>query len=346
MHLSASKMKFINLRILANILIISAIPLFSFGQSGQNGLIVWQVGNYEIWYQDYVNSGVATKLFTSDKSIDRIQVSPNGKFVSFRKNETLVGDLNLAGHANASTTTWSLWVINFDKANPNPQRFYSNIDFGNIFNNDPNPTVFDHSWDKSGNFIYVGMSSTSTTYDNFILKLSFPRPNVSQTDPVKIWKIGDNYTSNMLLFTHSNDGYFYYRKPDKKSLGRISSATSNSTYTSSNHRYWEGNIVANYAQSSYEISSGTSKSSSAEKDSEQKKEFLKNVKSKIRELNDYVAKNAEFVGDKFVSEVRSIHYDKKKKRNIYGNATLEETKELQEEGIDVATIPWAPKEDA
>jgi hypothetical protein len=90
----------------------------------------------------------------------------------------------------------------------------------------------------------------------------------------------------------------------------------------------------------------TSKNFSVEKDTEQKKEFLKNVKSKIRELNDYVAKNAEYVGDKFVSEVRSIHYDKKKKRNIYGNATLEETKELQEEGIDVATIPWSPKEDA
>ena len=90
----------------------------------------------------------------------------------------------------------------------------------------------------------------------------------------------------------------------------------------------------------------TSKTSVVEKDVEQKKEFFKNVKSKIRELNDYVAKNAEFVGDKFVSEVIYIHYDKKKKRNIYGNATLEETKELQEEGIDVATIPWAPKEDA
>ena len=90
----------------------------------------------------------------------------------------------------------------------------------------------------------------------------------------------------------------------------------------------------------------TSKTASSEKDVEQKKEFFKNVKSKIRELNDYVAKNAELVGDKFVSEVRSIHYDKKKKRNIYGNATLEDTKELQEEGIDVATIPWAPKENA
>jgi hypothetical protein len=90
----------------------------------------------------------------------------------------------------------------------------------------------------------------------------------------------------------------------------------------------------------------TSKTSVTQKNTEQKKEFLKNVKSKIKELNDYVAKNAEYVGDKFVSEVRSIHYDKKQKRNIYGNATLEETKELQEEGIDVATIPWVQKENA
>ena len=60
----------------------------------------------------------------------------------------------------------------------------------------------------------------------------------------------------------------------------------------------------------------TSKTSSVDKNVEQKKEFLKNVKSKIRELNDYVAKNAEYVADRFVSEVRSIHYDKKKKRKI------------------------------
>jgi hypothetical protein len=90
----------------------------------------------------------------------------------------------------------------------------------------------------------------------------------------------------------------------------------------------------------------TSKTYATQKNTEQKKEFLKNVKSKIKELNDYVAKNAEYVGDKFVSEVRSIHYDKKQKRNIYGNATLEETRELQEEGIDVATIPWVQKENA
>jgi hypothetical protein len=49
------------------------------------------------------------------------------------------------------------------------------------------------------------------------------------------------------------------------------------------------------------------------------------------------------VGDKFVSEVRSIHYDKKKVRSIYGNASPEQTKELSEEGIEVSTIPWINK---
>jgi hypothetical protein len=43
----------------------------------------------------------------------------------------------------------------------------------------------------------------------------------------------------------------------------------------------------------------TSKTSVSEEDVEQKKYFLNNVKSKIRELNDYVAKNAEFVGENF-----------------------------------------------
>ncbi|MEY2586450.1 MAG: hypothetical protein RLY11_299, partial [Bacteroidota bacterium] len=169
---------FLNVGLLIIFIFLSSFNVL-FAQSDQNGPIVWQVGSNEIWYQDYVNGGVATKLFTSDRSIDRIQVSPNGKFVSFRKNERLIADLNLA-YQSFEYNAWTLWVINFDINNPNPKRFYSNIDFGSVSPNDANyPNVFDHSWDKSGNFIYVGMSSTSATFDNFILKLSFPRPNVT-----------------------------------------------------------------------------------------------------------------------------------------------------------------------
>ena len=38
--------------------------------------------------------------------------------------------------------------------------------------------------------------------------------------------------------------------------------------------------------------------------------------------------------------MRNVFYDKRKNKNIYGNATPEETEELKEEGIELTTIPW------
>tara|TARA_B100000963_G_scaffold359123_1_gene385524 strand:+ start:21839 stop:22264 length:426 start_codon:yes stop_codon:yes gene_type:complete len=73
--------------------------------------------------------------------------------------------------------------------------------------------------------------------------------------------------------------------------------------------------------------------------------FLKNVNKKLRELRNYIEKNSEYVGDNFVSEARSIHYDKKNVRSIYGKASPEQTEELLEEGIEVNTIPWINKSD-
>jgi hypothetical protein len=46
------------------------------------------------------------------------------------------------------------------------------------------------------------------------------------------------------------------------------------------------------------------------------------------------------VGNKFAKEVREIHYDNKKNKNIYGTASTEERLELEEEGIELASIPW------
>ena len=69
--------------------------------------------------------------------------------------------------------------------------------------------------------------------------------------------------------------------------------------------------------------------------------FLK-VKKKIKEYQKFIKENFEYVGENFVFEARSIHYNNKKKsKNIYGNATVEEIAELKEEGIDgIETIPW------
>ena len=66
----------------------------------------------------------------------------------------------------------------------------------------------------------------------------------------------------------------------------------------------------------------------------------KKIKKQLLDLRKYIEKNCKNVGDNFPREARSIHYDKKTSKGIYGMATPEETAELLEEGIDVATIPW------
>ena len=66
----------------------------------------------------------------------------------------------------------------------------------------------------------------------------------------------------------------------------------------------------------------------------------------LAELRDHVEKNADYVGEQFAEEARKIHYGEADKRNIYGEASKEEARELVEEGIDVAVIPWIPRGDA
>lgn len=71
-----------------------------------------------------------------------------------------------------------------------------------------------------------------------------------------------------------------------------------------------------------------------------KSKLQKDIKKELSNFKKYIEKNCENVGEKFPQEARSIHYDKKTSKGIYGKATPEETKELIEEGIDVCTVPW------
>ncbi|MGH1480881.1 MAG: DUF1178 family protein [Geminicoccales bacterium] len=62
----------------------------------------------------------------------------------------------------------------------------------------------------------------------------------------------------------------------------------------------------------------------------------------LREVQTFVEKNFEPVGNKFAEEARKIHYGESEKRNIYGEATSEETETLADEGIEVNQMPWLP----
>ena len=78
--------------------------------------------------------------------------------------------------------------------------------------------------------------------------------------------------------------------------------------------------------------SGAKKSSLTEAETKQMRQFMTG-------LRKYVQDNADYVGPNFAEEARKIHYGETEHRHIYGEASLEEAKELVEEGVDVAPLP-------
>lgn len=78
---------------------------------------------------------------------------------------------------------------------------------------------------------------------------------------------------------------------------------------------------------------------SAAKKSSTNAEEQKQMRQFMTGLRKYVQSNADYVGPKFAEEARKIHYGETEHRHIYGEATIEEAKELVEEGVDVAPLP-------
>ena len=67
-------------------------------------------------------------------------------------------------------------------------------------------------------------------------------------------------------------------------------------------------------------------------------------KKKLTKLRNYIEKNFEYVGKDFSKKVREIYYDKKNNKSIYGTTTDQERQDLEEEGIDLMSVPWLEKE--
>lgn len=66
---------------------------------------------------------------------------------------------------------------------------------------------------------------------------------------------------------------------------------------------------------------------------------MRKMRQFVTGLRKYVEENAENVGEKFPEEARKIHYGESEERPIYGQASLQEAKELIEEGVEVAPLP-------
>jgi len=66
----------------------------------------------------------------------------------------------------------------------------------------------------------------------------------------------------------------------------------------------------------------------------------------VRAMQRHIESNFDHVGRRFPEEARKIHYGEVEKRNIYGEATPAEAKELVDEGVEVSAVPWLPPQDS
>ena len=73
---------------------------------------------------------------------------------------------------------------------------------------------------------------------------------------------------------------------------------------------------------------------------------LAEMKRQLQELRANVESNCDYVGAQFAEEARRIHHGEVAHRDIYGEATDDEAKELTDEGIEFARIPWLPRHDS
>ena len=69
------------------------------------------------------------------------------------------------------------------------------------------------------------------------------------------------------------------------------------------------------------------------------KSDVKKVEMVMNKIKKHVKENYEYVGDKFPDEARAMHYEEKEQKDIYGETTVEEAKDLIEEGINVQPLP-------
>ncbi|MBN4080062.1 DUF1178 family protein [Beggiatoa alba] len=59
----------------------------------------------------------------------------------------------------------------------------------------------------------------------------------------------------------------------------------------------------------------------------------------VEKLSNYVEENFTYVGQNFPEEARKIYYGESESKNIYGHATNNEIKSLNEEGVSIVSLP-------
>ena len=65
------------------------------------------------------------------------------------------------------------------------------------------------------------------------------------------------------------------------------------------------------------------------------------LEKEIKALKQKIKATATDVGENFSAEARAMHYGEKEEKPIFGKTTIDEAKELAEEGIPFTPLPWS-----
>ncbi len=90
------------------------------------------------------------------------------------------------------------------------------------------------------------------------------------------------------------------------------------------------------------LSTGAAKPATVEARAE---DVARRILRAVNNLRDDVEENCDYVGDRFAEEARRIHYGEVGERGIYGEATPEETSDLDDEGIEFYHVLWPSRRD-
>lgn len=63
------------------------------------------------------------------------------------------------------------------------------------------------------------------------------------------------------------------------------------------------------------------------------------VRETLSKIQNEILKDSTWVGSKFATEARAMHYGESENRQIHGHVTENQASELSEEGIDIAPLP-------
>ena len=75
------------------------------------------------------------------------------------------------------------------------------------------------------------------------------------------------------------------------------------------------------------------------------KDVTDQVLEAVATLTRHLEENCEYVGEDFAEEARRIHYGETAERDIFGEATEQETADLDDEEIPYWRIPALPRRD-